>query len=71
MPVVRRIDEIVTLLERFALGEIHVSKKRVLAAIKLLDLGISDELPPLDPEEAPLDDAADQTVLIFPSRLAA
>jgi hypothetical protein len=71
MPVAR-IDEILMMLQSFALGELNVSKDRIKVAIKLIDLMLDDELPPDAPDEAPvLGDGDDQAVLIFPSRIAA
>lgn len=65
-----RIDEIVELLEAFALGERHLDKRQVRVALKLLDLMIDDAPPPDGGDEAPVF-ANDQTVLIFPSKVAA
>ena len=55
MPVAPRIDEVIALLEAYALGEIAVPKKRIKAALKLLDLMIEDAPPwPDDGDEAPV-----------------
>jgi hypothetical protein len=43
----QRIDEIVELLEAYALGEIDLPRERVMAALRLLDWAI-DDAPPLD-----------------------
>jgi hypothetical protein len=51
MPVAPRIDEIVTLLEGFALGEVDLPRERVMAALKLLDLIVPDARPPDDGAE--------------------
>jgi hypothetical protein len=67
MPVARRIDEVVALLEAYALGEAAVPKKRIKAALKLLDLMMDDAPPPDGGNEAPaLTD--DQDVLVSPPR---
>jgi hypothetical protein len=65
----QRIDEILSLLERFALGEASLSKRQVKVALKLLDLMIDDEPPDDDGYEAPVV-TDDQAVLIYP-RIAA
>jgi hypothetical protein len=65
----QRIDEVVKLLEAFALGEIDLPKGRVTAAIRLLDLMINDAPPPDGGEEAP--ELADGAVLVFPPKFAA
>jgi hypothetical protein len=72
MPVARRIDEIVGLLESFALGEVAVPKKRIKAALKLLDLMIDDAPPPPDDDGGdevpmPVADAEDRAVVILRS----
>jgi hypothetical protein len=71
MHMIPRIDEVLTLLERFALGELDVSEDRIKVALRLIDLMLDDE-PPDDGggDEAPID-VGKQTVLVFPSRLAA
>ena len=61
MRVSRRIDEVVALLEAYALGEIDLPEGRVTAAIRLLDWAI-DDAPAL---------ANDHPVLVFPSRIGA
>lgn len=70
MRVSRRIDEVVALLEGYALGEIDLPERRVMAALKLLDLYIADAVPPDGGNEVPAL-ADDQNVLVFPSRIAA
>ena len=45
----QRIDEVVRLLESFVLGETNLSKRQVKAALRLLDLMVSDA-PPDDGE---------------------
>jgi hypothetical protein len=42
MPVAPRIDEVIALLESFALGEIDLPHERVMAAVALLNLAIPD-----------------------------
>jgi hypothetical protein len=73
MHVISRIDEVLTMLERFALGEIDLPKQRVTAALRLLDLALDDAPPPPDGgDEAPiLADTDDPAVLVFPARVAA
>jgi hypothetical protein len=73
MRVTRRINEVVALLEVYALGEIDLSERRVTAAIRLLDWGIDDAPPPPDGgDKAPvLADADDRAVLVFPPKVAA
>jgi hypothetical protein len=69
--VLDRIDEIITLLQAYALGELTLPKRRVTAALRLLDLAIDDALPPDgDGEEMP-ELADDRVVLIYPPRFAA
>jgi hypothetical protein len=71
MRVTRRIDEVVTLLEAYALGELNLPKGRVTAALKLLEWAIDDAPPPPDGgDEAPVL-ADDQAVLVFPPKFAA
>jgi hypothetical protein len=51
----QRIDEIVKLLEAYALGQIDLRRERVMAALKLLDLMVPDATPwPDDGDEAPV-----------------
>jgi hypothetical protein len=64
----QRIDEIVELLEAFALGEIELPGERVMAALKLLDLMIPD-VPPDDGAEV-LMSADDPDVLVFRPKFA-
>jgi hypothetical protein len=73
MRVSRRINEIVELLEGYALGEHDLPEGRVMAALRLLDWAIDDAPPPPDGGgEAPvLGDADDQAVLVFPPKFAA
>jgi hypothetical protein len=62
--MVQRIDEVVALLQSYALGEMDLPKRRVMAALKLLDLMIDDARPPDDGAEV-LMSADDQAVLTF------
>jgi hypothetical protein len=73
MHMIPRIDEVLTLLERFALGEATMSERRVRVALRLLDLALDDAPPPPnEPDEAPvLADPDDQAVVAFPAKLAA
>ena len=73
MHVVRRIDEVLTMLERFALGEATMSERRVRVALRLLDLALDDAPPPPEGGDgAPISaDAADRAVLVFRPRIAA
>jgi hypothetical protein len=49
------IDEIIELLQSFALGEIDLSHGRVMAALRLLDWAIDDAPPwPDGGDEAPV-----------------
>jgi hypothetical protein len=48
----QRIDEVISLLERYVLGEIELPRERVMAAIKLLDLMVPDARPSDDGVEA-------------------
>ncbi len=65
----QRIDEVVSLLESYALGEIDLPKGRVMAALKLLDLGIGDAPPPNDGDEVPV--LGDEpTALVFRPKFA-
>ena len=41
----QRIDEIIELLQAFALGEIDLPEKRIMAALALLDWAIPDAAP--------------------------
>jgi hypothetical protein len=71
MHVIRRVDELVVLLESYVLDGVDLSEQRIMVALKLLDLAF-DDLPPWPDggDEAPT--AADeQAVLVFPPRLAA
>jgi hypothetical protein len=71
MPVAPRINEIVTLLESFVLGEVNLSKRQIGVALKLLDLTIDDAPPwPDDGDEAPVL-GNDQTVFAFPRKFSA
>jgi hypothetical protein len=70
MRMTRRIDEVVALLEAYALGEIDLSEGRVTTALKLLDLMINDAPPPDGGNEVP-ELADDQDVLAFPQKVAA
>ena len=67
MHVTRRIDEVVALLEGYALGEIDLRARRVMAALRLLDWAIDDAPPPDGGDEAPVF-ADDRTVLTFPRK---
>jgi hypothetical protein len=49
---VQRLDEIIQLLQSFALGEIELPGERVAAALRLLDLMIDDAPPPDDGAES-------------------
>ena len=52
---VHRIDEIIDLLQAFALGEVDLPRERVMAALKLLDLMVPDARPwPDDGDEEPV-----------------
>jgi hypothetical protein len=52
---VHRIDEIIELLQAFALGEIELPLERVAAALRLLDWAIDDAPPwPDNGDEAPV-----------------
>jgi hypothetical protein len=42
----QRIDEVIALLESFALGKIELPHGRVAAALKLLNLTVPDARPP-------------------------
>jgi hypothetical protein len=53
MRISRRIAEVVALLEAYALGEIDLPRERLAAALALLDLGISDAVPPDDGDALP------------------
>jgi hypothetical protein len=66
MPGAQRTAEIIELLQRIALGEIDLSHGRVMVALKLLDLGISDAGPPDDGAEVLM--SAD---LAFPRKFSA
>jgi hypothetical protein len=55
----QRIDEIIELLQAFALGEIDLPHERVMAALALLDWAIPDASLPDDGA------ADDQAVLTF------
>jgi hypothetical protein len=71
MRVSRRIDEIITLLEKFALGELAVPKSRVAAALRLLDLYVADSPPDGDGgNEAPAA-VDDRAVAAFAQKFAA
>ena len=59
MPVAPRIDQVIALLESFALGEIDLPRERVAAALALLNLTVPDARPPDDGA------ADDQAVLTF------
>jgi hypothetical protein len=69
MRVTRRLDELVKLLESYALGEVDLPHGRVMAALKLLDLMVPDAPPPDDGDEAPVL-ADDQAVLVFRPKFA-
>jgi hypothetical protein len=59
----QRIDEIIQLLQDFALGEIDLPRERVAAALRLLDWAI-DDATPSDGDEGPV--LADEpTALVF------
>ena len=45
---VHRIDEIIDLLQAFALGEVDLPRERVMTALRLLDWAIDDAPPPPD-----------------------
>jgi hypothetical protein len=47
----QRIDQVVELLEAYALGEIDLPRERVAAALRLLDLMVPDARPPDDGAE--------------------
>ena len=55
----QRIDEIIELLQAFALGEVDLPRERVAAALALLNLTVPDARPPDDGA------ADDQAVLTF------
>ncbi len=67
MPV-DRIDEVLTMLQSFALGEIDVPEDRIMVALKLLDWEIGDA-PPDGGDEIP-ELADDRVVLTFPRKFA-
>jgi hypothetical protein len=69
MHATSRIDEILTMLGAFALGEINLPKRRVTTALKLLNLMIADApLPPDGGDEMPrLADADDRAVQVLRS----
>jgi hypothetical protein len=72
--VIRRIDEIVVLLESYVLGGVDLSERQVRVALRLLDLALDDTPPPPDDgdKEPVLVDADEQVVVVvFPPRLAA
>jgi hypothetical protein len=71
MRVSRRIDEVVALLEAYALGEIDLPAGRVTAALRLLEWAIDDAPPPPDDGNEALVFADDQAVLAFPQKVAA
>jgi hypothetical protein len=71
MHMIPRIDEVLTMLERFALGEATMSERRVRVALRLLDIALDDAPPPDDGDEAQVLADADQVVLAFPSKVAA
>jgi hypothetical protein len=71
MRVSRRIDEVVALLEAYALGEIDLPEGRVTAALKLLEWAIDDAPPPPDGGDEAPELADDQDVLAFPQKVAA
>jgi hypothetical protein len=48
----QRLDEIIQLLQDFALGEIDLPRERVMAALRLLDWAIDDAPLPDDGAEA-------------------
>jgi hypothetical protein len=59
----QRIDEVVELLEAFALGEIDLPRERVAAALRLIDWAI-DDATPSDGDEGPV--LADEPIaLVF------
>jgi hypothetical protein len=67
----QRIDEVISLLERYVLGEVDLPRERVMAALKLLDLMVPDAPPwPDDGDEAPVL-GNDQTVFAFPRKFSA
>lgn len=66
-----RIDEILTMLEAFALGELAVPKPRVMAAIRLLDLYIPDASPDGDGGDEVPALADDEVVVAFAPKFAA
>jgi hypothetical protein len=69
MRVSRRIDEVVALLEGYALGEIDLPERRVMAALKLLDFCIDDARPPDGGDAVPVL-ADDPTILVFRPKFA-
>ena len=72
MHVIRRIDEVLSTLESYVLGERHLGKRQVRVALRLLDLALDDAPPPDGGDEVPvLADADDRAVLVFPPRIAA
>jgi hypothetical protein len=64
MPGAQRIDEIIELLQAFALGEITLPREQVAAALALLNLMVPDARP-LDDGAEVLMSADDQAVLTF------
>lgn len=68
---VRRIGEIVMLLQAYVLDGLDLSEQRVAAALRLLDLALDDALPPDGDGEEMQELADDQPVLIYPPRFAA
>jgi hypothetical protein len=70
MHVIPRLNEIMTLLQSHALGEITLSAERLQVALKLLDLATDDDPPPDGGEEvSAVADAP--AVLVFAPRIAA
>jgi hypothetical protein len=64
---VQRIDEIIELLQAFALGEIDLPHERAMAAVRLLDWAIDDAPPPDDGAEV-LMSADDRVIWKFPRK---
>ena len=60
----QRIDEVISLLERYVLGEIDLPRERVMAGLKLVDLMVPDARP-ADGDVEVLMSADDQAVLTF------
>jgi hypothetical protein len=67
---VDRINEVIKLLERFALGEIDLPADRIAVGLRLLDWAIEDAVPPSDGGDEIPELADDQVVLAFSRKLA-